>query len=83
MSDVSSVCGLKGTPEIQANAFPAANFKLSCPIRQVVCLNLQFNEKLWILHLNFSWLQRFSKAAALKHIESRNEMRNQISTIEN
>ena len=30
-------------------------------------LNLQFNENLWILPLNFSWLQRFSKVAALKH----------------
>ena len=36
-------------------------------------LNLQFNENLWILPLNFSWLQRFSKVAALKHrIRKRN-----------
>ena len=36
-------------------------------------LNLQFNENLWILPLNFSWLQRFSEVAALKHrIRKRN-----------
>ena len=36
-------------------------------------LNLQFNENLWISPLNFSWLQRFSEVAAVKHrIQKRN-----------
>ena len=63
---------LERTSEIQANSLPAY-CKLSCPVGYVVCLNLQFSENLWILPLYFSWLQRFSKVAALKHrIRKRN-----------
>ena len=67
----------EGTPEIQANTLPAY-FKLSCPVGQVFCLNLQFNETLWILPLNMA-TTIFQSGSTKTETESRN----QISMIEN